>query len=144
MNAITTSHDFSAARIRRVVRERKRMIFGVAAAFATAGALVAYFTPPVYRATARVEFRTPEERQPWTGQGRSTNYQSENAARTVAPILAVSPARHGADQQQDHDNQQDQSHRSRPFQKWLSSVQPDGEDRNDQCRRRPVTNRAGE
>jgi uncharacterized protein involved in exopolysaccharide biosynthesis len=81
MNDITIPQSLSASGIRRVVRERKRTILGVAAVFAVAGALVAWITPPTYRATSRVEFRTSEERDPWSGQpARTSNYQSENAA----------------------------------------------------------------
>ena len=81
MKDITIPHTLSASGVRRVVRERKRTILGVAAAFAVAGALVAWITPPVYRATSRVEFRAGDERDPWSGQQmRSSNYQSENAA----------------------------------------------------------------
>jgi uncharacterized protein involved in exopolysaccharide biosynthesis len=53
----------------------------VLASFLVFGIALNMLTPPVYRATVRVEFPTNAARSPWTGQpAPSTNYQSENMA----------------------------------------------------------------
>jgi len=64
----------------RTLAERKRTVFGVMAAFLAVGLALNLFTPPVYRASVRVEF-PDDARSPWSGDpvpGR--NFQSENVA----------------------------------------------------------------
>lgn len=65
----------------RTLAERKRLVLGVLAAFTAFGLALNAFTPPVYRATVRVEFPRTAERSPWTGQAvPGGNFQSENMA----------------------------------------------------------------
>jgi uncharacterized protein involved in exopolysaccharide biosynthesis len=64
----------------RTLAERKRTVFGIVAAFLAVGLAINLFTPPVYRASVRVEF--PDgARSPWSGDpAQSRNFQSENVA----------------------------------------------------------------
>jgi uncharacterized protein involved in exopolysaccharide biosynthesis len=64
----------------RTLAERKRTVFGIVAAFLAVGLAINLFTPPVYRASVRVEF--PDgARSPWSGDPAQTrNFQSENVA----------------------------------------------------------------
>lgn len=65
----------------RTLAERKRLVLGVLATFTAFGLALNAFTPPVYRATVRVEFPRTAERSPWTGQpAPGGNFQSENMA----------------------------------------------------------------
>jgi uncharacterized protein involved in exopolysaccharide biosynthesis len=65
----------------RTLAERKRLVLGVLATFTAFGLALNAFTPPVYRATVRVEFPRTAERSPWTGQPvPGGNFQSENMA----------------------------------------------------------------
>ena len=69
------------AGIARTLSERKRLVTGVFAAFVALGLALNAFTPPVYRATVRVEFPRTSEQTPWTGEKRPDgNFQSENMA----------------------------------------------------------------
>jgi uncharacterized protein involved in exopolysaccharide biosynthesis len=65
----------------RTLTERKRLVLGVMSAFVALGLALNAFTPPVYRATVRVEFPRTSERTPWTSEPRPDgNFQSENMA----------------------------------------------------------------
>ena len=65
----------------RTLAERKRLVLGVMSAFVALGLALNAFTPPVYRATVRVEFPRTSERTPWTSEPRPDgNFQSENMA----------------------------------------------------------------
>ncbi|MEO6463421.1 MAG: GNVR domain-containing protein [Candidatus Eisenbacteria bacterium] len=65
----------------RTLSERRRLVLGVLATFTAFGLALNAFTPPVYRATVRVEFPRTAERSPWTGQAApGGNFQSENMA----------------------------------------------------------------
>lgn len=65
----------------RTLTERKRLIIGVVAVFASLGLALNAFTPPVYRATVRIEFPRTAEQTPWTGErAPAANFQSENMA----------------------------------------------------------------
>jgi uncharacterized protein involved in exopolysaccharide biosynthesis len=54
--------------LRRTLSHRRRWIFAVAFAFGVVGLALDVLTPPVYRATARLEIKKPPEITPWTGQ----------------------------------------------------------------------------
>ena len=65
----------------RTLGDRKRLVLGVLATFAAFGLALNAFTPPVYRATVRVEFPRAGTQAPWTGEAApSPNFQSENVA----------------------------------------------------------------
>jgi uncharacterized protein involved in exopolysaccharide biosynthesis len=65
----------------RALRERKRLVLSVMAGFAAFGLALNALTPPVYRATVRVEFPQDADRSPWTGQpAPGSSFQSENMA----------------------------------------------------------------
>jgi uncharacterized protein involved in exopolysaccharide biosynthesis len=71
----------SAGSLARTVAEHKRMVTFVIAGFVAFGLALNAFTPPVYRATVRVEFPAGSERSPWTGQPvTGGSFQSENMA----------------------------------------------------------------
>jgi len=65
--------------VRKALWRRRRFIATSVAVFGGFGLLLNVLTPPVYRATARLEVRKPPDHSPWTGQSLgSTNFQSEN------------------------------------------------------------------
>lgn len=65
----------------RALRERKRLVFSVVAAFGAFGLALNALTPPVYRATVRVEFPQDAERSPWTGTPEpGKSFQTQNMA----------------------------------------------------------------
>lgn len=67
--------------VRKTLWRRRRFIFTSVAAFGALGLVLNVLTPPLYRATARLEVRKPPDHSQWTGQSLgSTNYQSENVA----------------------------------------------------------------
>lgn len=71
----------TASGLVRTLAQRKRLVLTVLAASAAFGLALNTFTPPVYRATVRVEFPRGSERSPWTGQALPAgNFQSENMA----------------------------------------------------------------
>ena len=75
--------------VRRAIRHRKRFILASIAVFGLLGLVLNVLTPPVYRATARLEVRKPADRSAWTGQSYgSSNFQSENVALyTTAELM---------------------------------------------------------
>jgi uncharacterized protein involved in exopolysaccharide biosynthesis len=81
MTTMPTLETASAPGLWRVLREKKRLVFTVVAAFVAFGLALTALTPPVYRATVRVEFPQDPERSPWTGQpATGGNFQSQNVA----------------------------------------------------------------
>jgi uncharacterized protein involved in exopolysaccharide biosynthesis len=67
--------------VRKALWRRRRFIFTSVAVFGALGLVLNVLTPPLYRATARLEVRKPPDHSSWTGQSLgSTNYQSENVA----------------------------------------------------------------
>ena len=72
----------------RLVKRRRRMILAVVAAFVLAGLAINALTPPVYRATVRIEMRVPQDRSPLTGEALvSSSFQSENVSMYTAADL---------------------------------------------------------
>jgi uncharacterized protein involved in exopolysaccharide biosynthesis len=71
----------SAPGLWRALRERKRLVLTVVAAFGAFGLALNALTPPVYRATVRVEFPQDAERSPWTGAPEpGGSFQTQNMA----------------------------------------------------------------
>lgn len=65
----------------RALRGRKLLVLPVIAAFGALGIALTVLTPPVYRATVRLEFPQEAERSPWTGQATpGGNFQLQNMA----------------------------------------------------------------
>jgi uncharacterized protein involved in exopolysaccharide biosynthesis len=70
-----------AAGVLRMINERRKMVLGVLATFLAIALGLNLLTPPMYRASVRVEFPPSDERSPWSGQsGPARNFQSENVA----------------------------------------------------------------
>ena len=71
----------SAPGLWRALRERKRLVFSIIAGFGAFGLALNALTPPVYRATVRVEFPQDAERSPWTGAPEpGGSFQTQNMA----------------------------------------------------------------
>jgi uncharacterized protein involved in exopolysaccharide biosynthesis len=79
--------------LRHIVRHRKLTVAIPLVLFTALGLCLNAFTPPVYRATVRIEFPRPADRTPWTGQtGESGGYQSENQSFYTTAELITSRA----------------------------------------------------
>jgi len=81
----------SARMLGRVDLRGKIIVVASVAGFVALAACLNIFTPPVYRATVRLEIPRPADRSPWTGQSvPSGSYQSENVALYTAAELITS------------------------------------------------------
>lgn len=81
MTTMPTFEPSSGLGLWRALRERKRLVILVVAAFGAFGLALTALTPPVYRATVRLEFPQDGERSPWTGQAApGGNFQMQNMA----------------------------------------------------------------
>src|SRR5262245_58288834 len=79
MSGISKLETMDVPGVRRAILRRKRFILASIAVFGLLGLAINVLTPPLYRATARLEVRKPADHSAWTGQSLgSTNYQSEN------------------------------------------------------------------
>jgi polysaccharide biosynthesis transport protein len=75
--------------LRPIARHRKLTVGVSVALFTALGLCLNAFTPPVYRATVRIEFPRPADRTPWTGQlGENGSFQAENQSfYTTAELI---------------------------------------------------------
>jgi polysaccharide biosynthesis transport protein len=84
MTAPRTNESMSLQTLMRVLRQRRGVILTSVMVFAMLGVLINTLTPPVYRATTRIEIRrTPEV---------TNNFQSDNQSMMTAAALITNRA----------------------------------------------------
>src|SRR5262245_50112855 len=84
MSAPRTNESMNLQTLARVLRQRRGVILTTIMVFAMLGVLINTLTPPVYRATTRIEIRrTPES---------TNNFQSDNQSMLTAAALITNRA----------------------------------------------------